>query len=267
MPGDRKAVLDGPDIREHQPGGTTGGRVRVCASAGGRVRLSVPWLVRRPDLAGSTAEKVARIGGVRATRVFSRTGNVVVWTDGSSELDGLINTLQAPGAAHSRRRVPSRRAAAGMVRGRLVAGLLVIAGAAVARCFLRRAPVGRGASGVFGLAAAFIGFPFLRRAGRDLAMRRAPGTDALVTAATAVSLVLRQNIVAVSVLTVLNLGELVLVVRGVLWFGSQAAEVARLSGICTSKRRWIQGLVPSGAEGLIPAYIVAAMCCGGVGWV
>ncbi|WP_165968605.1 cation-translocating P-type ATPase [Saccharopolyspora elongata] len=154
-------------------------------------------------------EKLARLEGIRSTRVFTRTGNVVVWTDGSGELDELIKALQTPPTAPARHWAASRRAPAGMGGGRLVAGLLVLAGAAVTRFFLRRAPAGRGASGMFGLAAAFIGLPFLRRAGRGLARRNAPGTDALVAAATIVSLVLRQNIVAVGVLTVLNLGELV----------------------------------------------------------
>jgi cation-transporting P-type ATPase C len=51
-----------------------------------------------------------------------------------------------------------------------------------------------------------MGYPFLRGALRGLRSGRA-GTDALVTAATVASLVLRENVVALTVLWLLNIGE------------------------------------------------------------
>ena len=55
-------------------------------------------------------------------------------------------------------------------------------------------------------ATVFMGYPFLRGALRSLRSGRA-GTDALVTAATVASLVLRENVVALTVLWLLNIGE------------------------------------------------------------
>ncbi|EUA42041.1 E1-E2 ATPase family protein [Mycobacterium xenopi 4042] len=52
----------------------------------------------------------------------------------------------------------------------------------------------------------FTGYPFLRGALRSLRSGRA-GTDALVAAATVASLVLRENVVALTVLWLLNIGE------------------------------------------------------------
>ncbi|WP_373369340.1 hypothetical protein, partial [Mycobacterium intracellulare] len=52
----------------------------------------------------------------------------------------------------------------------------------------------------------FTGYPFLRGALRSLRSGKA-GTDALVSAATVASLVLRENVVALTVLWLLNIGE------------------------------------------------------------
>jgi cation-transporting P-type ATPase C len=53
----------------------------------------------------------------------------------------------------------------------------------------------------------FTGYPFLRGALRALVGGRGAGTDALVSAATVASLVLRENVVALTVLWLLNIGE------------------------------------------------------------
>ena len=52
----------------------------------------------------------------------------------------------------------------------------------------------------------FTGYPFLRGALRSLRSGKA-GTDALVSAATVASLILRENVVALTVLWLLNIGE------------------------------------------------------------
>jgi len=51
------------------------------------------------------------------------------------------------------------------------------------------------------------GYPFLRGALRSLRGGRSPGTDLLVSAATVASLILRENVVALTVLWLLNIGE------------------------------------------------------------
>ena len=53
----------------------------------------------------------------------------------------------------------------------------------------------------------FTGYPFLRGALRTLRGGRSAGTDLLVSAATIASLVLRENVVALTVLWLLNIGE------------------------------------------------------------
>ncbi|GFG97722.1 hypothetical protein MTIM_36010 [Mycobacterium timonense] len=55
-------------------------------------------------------------------------------------------------------------------------------------------------------ATVFMGYPFFRGALRSLRSGRA-GTDTLVTAATVASMVLRENVVALTVLWLLNIGE------------------------------------------------------------
>lgn len=89
---------------------------------------------------------------------------------------------------------------------------MVIGGAALALLGMRRyvfarppllGPSGRlFATGV----TVFTGYPFLRGALRSLRSGKA-GTDALVSAATVASLVLRENVVALTVLWLLNIGE------------------------------------------------------------
>ena len=53
----------------------------------------------------------------------------------------------------------------------------------------------------------FTGYPFLRGALRTLRGGRSAGTDVLVSAATVASLVLRENVVALTVFWLLNIGE------------------------------------------------------------
>jgi cation-transporting P-type ATPase C len=89
---------------------------------------------------------------------------------------------------------------------------MVIGGAALALLGVRRYVFQRppllGPSGqlVATGATVFMGYPFLRGALRSLRSGRA-GTDALVTTATVASLVLRENVVALTVLWLLNIGE------------------------------------------------------------
>ncbi|MGP3991554.1 heavy metal translocating P-type ATPase [Streptomyces sp. 3N207] len=79
---------------------------------------------------------------------------------------------------------------------------------ALHRLVLRRKPwTARAPTGFLRAATVFSGLPFFRGALHTLAGRRRPGTDTLVTAATVISLVLRENVVALTVLWLLNIGE------------------------------------------------------------
>ncbi len=76
------------------------------------------------------------------------------------------------------------------------------------RYALRRPPVlGPTSRAVATGVTIFTGYPFLRGALRSLVRGRGAGTDALVSAATVASLVLRENVVALTVLWLLNIGE------------------------------------------------------------
>jgi cation-transporting P-type ATPase C len=91
---------------------------------------------------------------------------------------------------------------------RLVVGGVALAALGFRRYGLRRPPI----LGVTGRTVAtgatiFTGYPFLRGALRSLTGGQGAGTDALVSAATVASLVLRENVVALTVLWLLNIGE------------------------------------------------------------
>ncbi|MGW0776858.1 HAD family hydrolase [Streptomyces sp. NPDC002835] len=90
---------------------------------------------------------------------------------------------------------------------RLVVGGAMPAVVAVRR-LLTRPRFRFGSSGAGGvLTVVFTGLPFFRGALRSLRGRSSPGTDSLVTAATLISLVLRESVVALTVLWLPDLGE------------------------------------------------------------
>jgi cation-transporting P-type ATPase C len=142
---------------------------------------------------------------------YPRTGSVVVWysprrCDTSAVLDAI------GGAAHvAADLIPARAPHSSEIRNTDVLRM-VIGGAALALLGVRRyvfarppllGPSGRVvATGV----TVFTGYPFLRGALRSARSGKA-GTDALVSAATVASLILRENVVALTVLWLLNIGE------------------------------------------------------------
>jgi cation-transporting P-type ATPase C len=187
-------------------------RVTLVADAAGRVRFDCPGLRGRPALAVAVEDAVDGVPGTRQVHAYPRTGSVVVWYHPSRLIHAeLVAAIEAglsadPGAVTGR---TPRSADAG--NGDLVR--LVVGGAALAalgfrRYGLRRPPL----LGVTGRTVAtgatiFTGYPFLRGALRSLAGGKGAGTDALVSAATVASLVLRENVVALTVLWLLNIGE------------------------------------------------------------
>lgn len=130
---------------------------------------------------------------------------------------------------------------------RLVVGGAVLALVAVRR-LLARPRITPGSSGLLGAVTIFTGLPFFRGALCTLRGRSSPGTDTLVTAATVISLVLRENVVALTVLWLLNIGEflqtltlrrtrraiedLLTVGEERVWLVRDGAEVEEESGRC-----------------------------------
>jgi manganese/zinc-transporting P-type ATPase C len=185
--------------------------LKVISDAAGRMRVAVEWVRCNSRRAVAVEEAVAKQQGVRAVHAYPRTGSVVVWysprrCDRSSVLEAIS------GAAHvAAELIPARAPHSSEIRNSDVLRM-VIGGAALALLGVRRyvfarppllGPSGRlFATGV----TVFTGYPFLRGALRSLRSGRA-GTDALVSAATVASLVLRENVVALTVLWLLNIGE------------------------------------------------------------
>ncbi|MET8678123.1 cation-translocating P-type ATPase [Streptomyces sp. NPDC004647] len=182
--------------------------VAVCSVATGRARLMVPWVRARPGSAGLVDERLTGMSGFRALRIFPRTGSVVIWmAPDRLDIDRLIAALEEapPASAPAKATRSTPDSSTGEV-ARLVVGGAVLALVALRR-LLGRPRITVGSSGLLGAITLFTGLPFFRGALRSLRGRSSPGTDTLVTAATVISLVLRENIVALTVLWLLNIGE------------------------------------------------------------
>ncbi|WP_276521993.1 heavy metal translocating P-type ATPase [Gordonia terrae] len=177
--------------------------------------MTVPWL-RIPDRAAAdrravaVEESVARVAGVRAVHAYPRTASVVVWFRADTDPEAIDHAIAA--ATHADfANVPDRAphsadvTNADLLRMGIGAGALVLLG--FRRYGFRRPPLlGPASRTVATGVTIFSGYPFLRGALRSLRGGRA-GTDALVSAATIASLLLRENVVALTVLWLLNIGE------------------------------------------------------------
>ncbi|MEW2368047.1 cation-translocating P-type ATPase [Streptomyces sp. NPDC006656] len=182
--------------------------VLVCSVASGRARLNVPWLRARPGCAGLVDDRLTGMYGFRALRIFPRTGSVVIWMAPEElDVDRLVAALEEapPASAPAKPTRSTPDSSTGEV-ARLVVGGAVLALVALRR-LLGRPRLSLGSSGFLGVITVFTGLPFFRGALRSLRGRSSPGTDTLVTAATVISLVLRENVVALTVLWLLNIGE------------------------------------------------------------
>ena len=183
----------------------------VVSDAAGRMRVSVEWVRCNSRRAVAVEEAVAKQDGVRAVHAYPRTGSVVVWySPRRCERSSVLAAIS--GAAHvAAELIPARAPHSSEIRNADVLRM-VIGGAALALLGVRRyvfarppllGPSGRlVATGV----TVFTGYPFLRGAVSSLRSGKA-GTDALVSAATVASLILRENVVALTVLWLLNIGE------------------------------------------------------------
>jgi len=175
------------------------------------MRIQLQWVRSNSRRAVAVEEAVAKCDGVRAVHAYPRTGSVVVWySPRRCERSSVMAAIS--GAAHvAAELIPARAPHSSEIRNADVLRM-VIGGAALAFLGVRRyvfarppllGPSGRlVATGV----TVFTGYPFLRGALRSLRSGKA-GTDALVSAATVASLILRENVVALTVLWLLNIGE------------------------------------------------------------
>src|ERR1700731_3325064 len=185
--------------------------LEVISDAAGRMRVWVGWVRADSRRAVAVEEAVAKQVGVRAVHAYPRTGSVVVWySPRRAERSAVLEAIA--GAAHVAAELIPARAPHSSEIGNTDVLRMVIGGAALAVLGVRRYVLARppllGASGrllATGVTV-FTGYPFLRGAVGSLRSGRA-GTDALVSAATVASLVLRENVVALTVLWLLNIGE------------------------------------------------------------
>lgn len=180
--------------------------------AAGRSRYRAGGLRDSPARAVAAEDAVAAVAGVRAAHAFPRTGALVVWfRPGACDHDevqaAVAAALTAPAGGVPARLPHSAEVGNGdLVRMWVGGAALVLLG--VRRYGLRRPPLLGPTSRTLATGVTiFTGYPFLTGALRGVAGRKAPGTDALVSAATVASLVLRENVVALTVLWLLNIGE------------------------------------------------------------
>ena len=183
----------------------------VVSDAAGRMRVKVEWVRCDSRRAVAVEEAVAKCNGVRAVHAYPRTGNVVVWYSPRRCDRPAVLAAINDAARVAAELIPARAPHSSEIRNTDVLRM-VIGGAALALLGVRRYVFARppllGPSGraVATGATIFTGYPFLRGALRSLRSGKA-GTDALVSAATVASLILRENVVALTVLWLLNIGE------------------------------------------------------------
>ncbi|WP_445161732.1 manganese-exporting P-type ATPase CtpC [Mycobacterium sp. Dal123C01] len=183
----------------------------IVSDAAGRMRVSVAWVRANSLRAVAVEEAVAKKTGVRAVHAYPRTGSVVVWYS-PHRCDRSEVLAAISGAEHvAAELIPARAPHSSEIRNsdvlRMVIGGVALGLLGVRRYVFARPPL-LGTSGrvVATGVTIFTGYPFLRGALRSLRSGKA-GTDALVSAATVASLILRENVVALTVLWLLNIGE------------------------------------------------------------
>ncbi|WP_377450255.1 heavy metal translocating P-type ATPase [Rhodococcoides fascians] len=186
--------------------------IEILSDAAGRMRLRVDWLRSSPGRAVAVEDHVDKIRGVRAVHAYPRTASVVIWYSRTridrAELFDAVNAGRSTNWALVPVRSPrSADVTSGDVLPMTIGGAaLVLLG--LRRYAFRRPPILGPTSRLVATGATiFTGYPFLKGAVRSLAGNRTAGTDALVSAATVASLVLRENVVALTVLWLLNIGE------------------------------------------------------------
>ncbi|HZA10602.1 cation-translocating P-type ATPase [Mycobacterium sp.] len=176
------------------------------------MRLRVPWCRSDAVRAVAIEDAVDKVPGVRTVHAYPRTASVVVWysprrCDTAAVLSAISIAMETSTAL-----VPARTPRSADVRNadviRMAIGAIALALLGIRRYGFARPPLLGPTSRLFATGATIVtGYPFLRGALRSLRGGKPAGTDFLVSAATVASLVLRENVVALTVLWLLNIGE------------------------------------------------------------
>jgi len=176
------------------------------------MRLQAGWFRSDPIRAVAIEDAVEKVAGVRAVHAYPRTASIVVWY--SPRRCDKAAVMSAIEAARDVRKelVPARAPRSADVRNadviRMAVGAVALLLLGTRRYVFSRPPLLGPSAQLFATGATIVtGYPFLRGALHALRGRRSPGTDMLVSAATIASLVLRENVVALTVLWLLNIGE------------------------------------------------------------
>ncbi|MGB0971517.1 MAG: heavy metal translocating P-type ATPase [Mycobacterium sp.] len=176
------------------------------------MRLRAPWFRNDPLRAVAIEDAVEQAPGVRGVHAYPRTASVVVWySPKRCDRAAVIQAIESA-ASVPRDLVPARLPRSADIANadllRMGVGGLALALLGIRRYVFVRPPLlGPTSRLVVSGATIFTGYPFLRGALRTLRENRSAGTDVLVSAATIASLVLRENVVALTVLWLLNIGE------------------------------------------------------------
>ncbi|OAT67957.1 copper-transporting ATPase [Mycobacteroides immunogenum] len=186
--------------------------VTIESNAAGRLRVTAAQLRGDVRRAVAIEDALAQVTGVRAVHAYPRTASVVIWYSAKRAtiddmLEALKGTLEsAPPQTLSRLPHSADVRNADVIR--MAAGGLALVFLGIRRYPLGRPPLLGPASRLAATAVTiFTGYPFLKGALASLRGGRSAGTDLLVSAATVASLILRENVVALTVLWLLNIGE------------------------------------------------------------
>jgi manganese/zinc-transporting P-type ATPase C len=176
------------------------------------MRLRASWFRSDSIRAVAIEDAVEKVPGVRAVHAYPRTASIVVWY--SPRRCDRAAVMSAIGAARDVRTalVPVRAPRSADVRNadviRMAVGAVALLLLGTRRYVFSRPPLLGPTAQLMATGATIVtGYPFLRGALHALRGRKSPGTDMLVSAATVASLVLRENVVALTVLWLLNIGE------------------------------------------------------------
>ncbi|HEY5858612.1 MAG TPA: cation-translocating P-type ATPase [Aldersonia sp.] len=222
----------------------------VLSDAAGRIRLLVPFVRGSVVHAVATEDAVTKVSGVRAVHAYPRTASVVVWySPRRCDRDDVLTAIAGAATADATL-VPTRAPYSAEVANfdviRMAVGGLALALLGLRRYGFRRQPLlGPTSRAIATGATIFTGYPFLRGALRSLLGRSGAGTDTLVSAATVASLVLRENVVALTVLWLLNIGEYL---QDLTLRRTRRAITDLLSG--TQDTAWLR--LPDGSEVQVP---------------
>ncbi|WP_099024976.1 heavy metal translocating P-type ATPase [Mycolicibacterium palauense] len=185
----------------------------VVSNAAGRLRVSLPVLRGDTRRAVALEDAITEVAGVRAVHAYPRTASVVVWysptrCDTDAVLETLLVTAESDLPAATVARLPRSADVRNSDLLRMGVGGLALMLVGLRRYAFGRPPLLGPTTRLLATGATiFTGYPFFRGTLTALRGGKSAGTDLLVSAATVASLILRENVVALTVLWLLNIGE------------------------------------------------------------